>query len=335
MADDQVLDAILETAGGATAEETPARSSPVRDAQGRFAAPQEGEEPEEAVAEPEAEDAVLEAPEGEEEASEEEQPEEQTNIDDYLVPDVVVDGQPVQVTLRELKQNYSGNQYIAARVQKAVEHDQQRYQALGRAVERLEAIEGVWRQFAEPQVDWNALKANDPIAYAQKRVVYMENQERLQQIQQEIRKQREEQASIDAEARQRRMSEGAHKLLQVLPGLADPQKLNNFRREISEVAQSHGIAPEILDTLDDPAPLLVLAENAVLRRRVAELEKLEERINRPTGDTSRPKVLVRPGPSQPAASSSKKLEAQHLERARRTGKPDDVAATLIVSRRKA
>ena len=53
------------------------------------------------------------------------------------------------------------------------------------------------------------------------------------------------------------------------------------------------------------------------------------------GDQPRPKTLIRPNAAQPAQSSQKRLQAEILNRARKTGKPDDVAATLLVSRKKA
>jgi hypothetical protein len=287
------------------------------------------------------EEAAQDAPDGPEEAPEEQPEEEQAgpeNLDEYTL-EVIVDGKPLEVSLGELKQNYSGNKYIAKQVQQAVEFRkaqetaaQQTYVALDQQIQHLAAIQEVWNKFASPQVDLEALRHRDPQAYALKRVELIEAQEKAQKIQQEIQARQAQQAQIVAEARARRVEEETRTLLQKLPALADPQKAPMVMGKIREVAQSYGVTDEELDALDGHVPLLVLAELAWRREQMGEIE---QRLKRPSGDQPRPKTLIRPGTAKPAQSPDKKLQAQLINRARRTGKPDDVAATLLVARKKA
>lgn len=349
----EVLNAIMTTpaakppapageAGGEAASSRP-QAAPSRAVDGRFA-PADQEEVDEQEADsldaeaPDAEASAQEAPESEqEEQPEEEQPEEPQNLDEYTV-EVVVDGKKMEVPLGELKRNYSGQQYIERQVQQAVETRKAQeaatyrsYAVLQQQVEQLNAISEVWQKFANPQVDLESLRARDPQAYALKRVELLEAQEKAQKIQQEISNKQAQQAEIIANAKAQRVEDETRVLLQKLPALADPQKAPLVMGKIRDVAQSYGVSDEELNALDGHVPLLVLAELAWRRDQMADMDK---RLQRPTGDQPRPKTLIRPGTTKPAESSQKKLQAQLLTRAKKTGKPDDVAATLLVARKR-
>lgn len=354
----EVLNAILAPSTPAKASEAGGEAAPKpagapsRATDGRFAS---NEQPAEADA---GEDAVIDAitdteeanapeaddqAEGEAEEAEaegEEQPEEEApkSLDEYTV-DVVIDGKPAEVTLGELKRNYSGAKYVEKNIQEAVEYRKaneaatyRTYAVLQQQVDHLNAIEEVWNKFATPQADLESLRHQNPQAYALKRVELLEAQEKAQKIQQEIQNKQAQQAEIVAHAKAQRVEDETRILLQKLPALADPQKAPVVMGKIREVAQSYGVSDEELNALDGHVPLMVLAELAWRRDQMA---GVEARMKRPTGDQPRPKTLLRPGTAKPAQSSAKKLEAQLLTRARKSGKPDDVAATLLVPRKKA
>lgn len=354
----EVLNAILAPSTPAKASEAGGEAAPKpadapsRAADGRFAS----NEPAEADAgDDDVTDAILEGEEPaddqpaddqaeEEEAEGEEQPEEEApkNLDEYTV-DVVIDGKPSEVTLGELKRNYSGAKYVEKNIQEAVEYRKtsnaaadaavyRTYAVLQQEVDHLKAIEEVWNKFATPQEDLEPLRHQNPQAYALKRVGQFEAQEKAQKIQQEIQNKQSQQAEIIAHAKAQRVEDETRILLQKLPALADPQKAPVVMGKIREVAQSYGVSDEELNGLDGHVPLMVLAELAWRRDQMA---GIEARMKRPTGDQPRPKTLLRPGTAKPAQSSAKKLEAQLLTRARKSGKPDDVAATLLVPRKKA
>lgn len=351
-AESQVINAILETpaasqtsAASETGGEASARAAvtPPRRTDGRFvpAAQEPGEddlEDEPGEESPEAAEDASEALDEPDEAAEEEQKAVPENLDEYTL-EVVVDGKPTEVTLGELKQSYSGTQYIAKNVQQAVEYRkaqetaaQQVHAVLEQQVQHLQAIEDVWTKFATPQVDLEQLRARDPQAYALKRIELIDAQEKAQKIRAEIQSKQQQQAAIQAEARAQRVQEETQILLQKLPALADPQKAPVVMGKIREVAQSYGVTDEELNALDGHVPVLVLAELAWRREQMA---NIEARLQRPTGDQPRPKTLIRPGTAKPAQSSAKRLQAELINRARKSGKPDDVAATLLVSRKKA
>lgn len=357
----EVLNAILAPSTPSQASEAGGEAAPKpadapsRAADGRFAS----NEPAEADAgDDEVTDAILEGEEpaddqpaddkaeGEEEEAEaegEEQPEEEApkNLDEYTV-EVAVDGRKEDVTLGELKRNWSAGKYVEKNIHEAVEYRKtsnaaadaavyRTYAVLQQEVDHLKTIEEVVSKFVTPQENLEALRHQNPQAYALKRVAQLESQEKVQKIQQEIQNKQSQQAEIIAHAKAQRVEDETRILLQKLPALADPQKAPVVMGKIREVAQSYGVSDEELNALDGHVPLMVLAELAWLREQMA---GVEARMKRPTGEQPRPKTLIRPGTAKPAQSSSKKLEAQLLTRARKSGKPDDVAATLLVARKR-
>lgn len=352
----EVLNAILAPSTPAKASEAGGEAAPKpadapsRAADGRFASNEPAEadagddDVVDAITDTEEEDApeADDQAEGEEEEAEaegEEQPEEEApkNLDEYTV-DVVVDGRKEDVTLGDLKRNWSAGKYVEKNIHEAVEYRKaheaatyRTYAVLQQQVDHLNAIEEVWNKFATPQADLEALRHQNPQAYALKRVEQLEAQEKAQKIQQEIQNKQSQQAEIIAHAKAQRVEDETRILLQKLPALADPQKAPMVMGKIREVAQSYGVSDEELNALDGHVPLMVLAELAWRRDQMA---GLEARMKRPTGEQPRPKTLLRPGTAKPAQSSTKKLEAQLLTRARKSGKPDDVAATLLVARKR-
>ena len=354
----EVLNAILAPstpakasgAGGEAA--TKPADAPSRAADGRFASnePAEADAGDDAVLDAITDTDEQDAPEADDQAEEEEaesegeeQPEEEApkNLDEYTV-EVAVDGRKEDVTLGELKRNWSAAKYSEKNIHEAVEYRKtsnaaadaavyRTYAVLQQQVDHLSTIEEVVSKFAPPQENLEALRHQNPQAYALKRVAQLESQEKVQKIQQEIQNKQSQQAEIVAHAKAQRVEDETRILLQKLPALADPQKAPMVMGKIREVAQSYGVSDEELNALDGHVPLMVLAELAWLRDQMA---GVEARMKRPTGDQPRPKTLLRPGTAKPAQSSAKKLEAQLLTRARKSGKPDDVAATLLVARKR-
>ncbi len=299
----EVLNAILAPSTPAKASEAGGEAAPrpadapSRAADGRFAS----NEPAEADAgDDDVTDAILEGEEPaddqpaddqaeeEAEAEGEEQPEEEApkHLDVYTVA-ILIDGKPSEVTLGELKRNYSGAKYVERNIQEAVEYRKaneaatyRTYAVLQQQVDHLKAIEEVWNKFATPQADLESLRHQNPQAYALKRVELIEAQEKAQKIQQEISNRQSQQAEIVAHAKAQRVDDETRILLQKLPALADPQKAPIVMGKIREVAQSYGVSDEELNGLDGHVPLMVLAELAWRRDQMA---GIEARMKRPTG----------------------------------------------------
>lgn len=292
------------------------------DSGGEEVQPAEGEEAAAEVEEPT--DAEVEEPE--------ESKEEDENLDDYIVP-VVIDGKEVEVTLKDLKKEYSGNQFIEANIQKAVEfrkaaenEGRELYDANQTTLAKLEQLDNILKA-TTPEIDWAKLKASDPQAYILKREEQRELQEKQALVNKEVEKVNAQQADLRARATKIYLEDQATELVQKLPDFSDPIKAKKLMGSIEEAAKVYGYTPQEVALVMDHRALLVLHDAAEMQQIRAARAKIKT-----AAPPSIKKVLVRPGAASTTAPS-KRLETELRNRAKKTGHVDDIAKMLIVKKR--
>ena len=289
--------------------------------------------------------------EGEEQPSEEEETKdaadegkEEVEVEDVdeLLVEITVNGQNIEVPLKELKQNYSGNKFIEQNIQKAVEvrkaieyNAAALYNANKQAVEKLQSLDAVLDSMTQSNIDWAALKARNPQEYILKREEVRELEDKQKLVQQEIDRVEAEQAALQSQARQRLVMDQAQLLAQQVPGLNDPQTAPVVMGHMVRAAEHYGFSREEVGTVLDHRQMLVLYDAAQWRHYVAQQNQVRRKANG-NGDASasppqQRKVLIRPGSSQNAAETrSKRLTADAYNRARKSGSVEDVAMTLLM-----
>jgi len=278
--------------------------------------------------------------EGEEEEAKAAGEDEEVDVDDLLV-EITIDGKNVEVPLKELKQNYSGNEYIKQNIQKSVEvrkaveyNAAALYQANQEAASKLQSLGAILDTMAKPDIDWDALRARNPNEYLLKREELREVQEKQRLVAQEVDRIAEEQAALQSQARQRMVIDQAQRLASILPDLADPKKAPVVMDRLISAAEYCGIPKAEVEQVVDHRYMLVLELAARQLQGEYERAQVRQKANG-NGDASAPtsrKVVLRPGSSQgSAASSAKRLTAEVYNRAMKTGSVEDVAKTLIMS----
>jgi hypothetical protein len=266
-------------------------------------------------------------PEGEDDV--EAAKEDDDSIDEYLV-EVTVDGKPVEVTLKELKKHFSGNKFIeqnitrAVETRKAVEQQAQGlYQANQHAMAKLQQIDSVLNTVTQPNIDWEKLRATDPQGYILKKEEVRDAQERQYAIQMEIQRVANEQAQLQSDAQARYLEDQAEALAAKLPEMRDPKKSAKIMGDFVETAAHYGYTRQELNGVMDHRALLVLNDAAKYRALV---KKQRESANVP----SEKKVMLRPTAAKSTVQSPRRLDKTVLARAQQTGRPEDVAKTLLV-----
>ncbi|RPJ29565.1 MAG: hypothetical protein EHM33_00425 [Chloroflexi bacterium] len=266
-------------------------------------------------------------PEGEDDVEAAAEPED--NIDDYLV-EVTVDGKPVEVSLKELKKTFSGNKFVEQNITKAVEtrkHVEAQayslYQSNQQAMAKLQQIDAVLSTVTEPQIDWVKLKATDPQGYILKKEEVRDAQDRQYAVQMEIQRVQEEQAQLQADAQSRYLSDQADALAAKLPEMRDPRKAPELMGKFTDAAAYYGYTKQELGQVMDHRALLVLNDAAKYRALV---KKQRDSANTPVEK----KLMLRPSAAKPAVQATRRLDKNALARAQRTGRAEDVAATLLV-----
>lgn len=324
-------------------KETPERKAPERAPEGDDnRKDDEQDEPSDDEGEDSSED-----PDGEKESEDEEvdakaEGEEDTSdeddIDEYLV-DVVVDGQKQEVKLKDLKKSYSGTRFIEANVQKAVEarkvvetQASTLFEVNKAAKVKLENLDRILKLHAEPAIDWETLRKNDVNAYLLKREEVRDIQAKQAQVSREVERIDAEQADIQAHAMQQYLEDQSQILVTKLPDLSDAKKASVLMASLEEGANKHyGYTKQEFQGIVDHRAMLILHDAVEFRKLREASKKTREKLNE---DTSERKVLIRPGSRKSSqTSATKRLDQENIKRARESGKPDDVAATLLIRKK--
>jgi hypothetical protein len=325
----ELMDALFEKAPD-KAGKTPAVPAG-RAADGKFVAAAPEPKKEKVIEEPKDEiDQLLEVAEpaeGDEES--EEQPGGAVVDDDYEI-EVKVDDEPVKLTLKQLKEAYSGEKFIEKRIQQASEAkniaEQQAgelYQTNQAQMQRLQQLDTILSGFAQPNIDWNALKMSDPLQYTLKREEAREAQDKQAQVRAEAQRLAGEQIALQERQQQEYLQREAQTLVRKMPDMADPEKARATMTRLTSAAKKYGFSDQEVGTVMDHRMLLVLADNAKYHDILARKEIRDKGIT-----PAAPTKTMRVSSTAPVAAAPKKKEEVALHRARLTGSDDDVANFL-------
>lgn len=298
----------------------------------------DGEElPEEPVSEDE-----VETTEEDEDATDDSEAEEaDENSDAYELTDdtvleVTVDGEQKEVTLADLKRAYSGEGAIEKRLQEAtlqrkeVETERQQVQTeLQQGRERLvKAFQSFDHLMFQPRVQKPdvQLQQTNPQQYLIQMERYRDDQEQLNQRRGQVQKAMQQYEQQQAQELNQRRQQEAQKLVEVMPQLQDPVKGQEVRDLILEGAAAYGFSQEEIGQAVDHR-LFQMAADAAAYRRLKSGTKAEQK---PTQQANKTRV-IRPG-GQKAVTASKARSRQQqaaVQRAKQSGRPEDVAATML------
>lgn len=272
----------------------------------------------------------------EEEASPEAEAKTPIELNDEIELEVKVDEETRKVTLKDLKANYSGQKFIEKRIQQASEARQAAeqqantlYTANQQALAKLQQIDQVLGAYTNQNINWDELKARDPLQYALKREEWRDVQDKQNIVRQEAARVAQEQEKLTSDAKNRYIASEAEALQVKMPEVRDPDKAKALMEKLTTTATTYGYTKQELEGVMDHRALLVLRDAARYKDLVAKRETLMKKVE-PTVPTKTLRTVA----TQPASSSSQRKEQAIVNRARATGKPEDVALTLLIPQKK-
>jgi len=258
--------------------------------------------------------------------------------DDTLIP-VTVDGEGREVTLADLKRAYSGEGAIEKRLQVATETkkqaeslkvqvEQELNSGRQNLVKAFTAFESLMFQSQVPQPN-PALQQTNPTQY----LIQLENWRAEQGELQEKRSKVQQAVSLfqqqEAEQLNQMKADAAHRLVEAMPVLRDPVKGPEIQRMMVDAARAYQFNDAELSDIVDHRLYLVLADAAAYRQLKAKGQAVPQKQTKAT-------VTMRPGASKTiaAASSVARNQKAALETARKSGRVEDIAATMLVRKPK-
>lgn len=240
---------------------------------------------------------------------------------------VTVDGEDQIVTLGDLKRRYAGEGAIEKRLQAATEARTKAVEDYSRATA---ATQQVLQQFGQlmfrrtvPQPDPELLNKNPAAFYKQKELFDQETQS-LSQAQQSLfgLVQQVDEAYEQNRREQRAMA--AQQLRQIMPVFNDPVKGPKVKAALIEAAKEIGYTDEQIAACEDP----LMFKTVALAAR--ELKRMKGVKAEPSNSTSRTMKKTNQGAGA-KADSAKRRQNEALKVAAKTGRIEDVAASMIVA----
>ena len=242
--------------------------------------------------------------------------------------DVKIDGEMREVTLDELKRDYSGQQAIQNRFQE-IASMRKELEAQAEALNQDRAVIAQLRQQAEsgfmapPKMPDQSLAEDDPIAYMQERAKYDAEVQAYQQQQQQFRVLQQQQQQQEDQQHQAYVAEQAKIIREKIPELADPEKGQGYWKSLMDTGREYGFSDqEIAATAD--ARYIEMANDAMKYRRILANRKKAE------AKSKKAKPVVKAGAKRVAdpQGSARRKQQQRLQK---SGRIEDAIDLILKS----
>lgn len=276
----------------------------------------EGEEDSESEAEAELEEQEYEA--------EDEQEADQSGPDTFVVK---VDGEQVEVTLDDLKRDYSGQAYIQKGMREAAEAKKQAEQAyaqLGEQQQQLQALMQNLQQngvMAQPTPPSAQMAQDDPLGYMEAKAKYDEDLIAFQTQRREIAQQQHSMQAAQQQAQQGYLQEQMSVLVKAIPEFGDAEKAPKLKESLIKQGTKLGYTPEEIGAVTDSRAMIALHKAMLYDQMMASSDKVQTKVKKA-------KPLMKSGAKKPVNTAAKKKQAQ-MSKLKKSGSVADAAALLF------
>jgi len=285
----------------------------------------------------EAEEVEEEAPELEEEGQAEEETEEEVAeeeefdvvAEEDLKYTIKVDGEELEVGIEELKNGYQ-RQADYTRKSQALAEQRKETEAIQSERQRLEQERQMYanglQMLQEQQssklqefenVDWTALKTEDPYQYMLKKDEYRDAQEKVQNVAQQQAIIQQEQAEEANKARAHFVQQEYNRLVEALPEWNDQE--STIKKDVQEYAKSVGFLPEEINQLADHRSVLVI-------KKAMEYDKLTTKVAPKKKAVKKVPKVQKSGRGNSKEDTAAEAVKEKRARLRKSGKQDDAAS---------
>jgi hypothetical protein len=233
---------------------------------------------------------------------------------------VKVDGVEKRVTLEDLKQGYSGQQYVQQGMQQVAEMRKQFEQIAGDFLNEREQAKAIFAQVQNMQVPSPPVPPNednftsDPIGFLEAQMKYSREAKEHQAL--------TGNSKAEEQVRNAYLQREMETLRQAIPDFADPEKAQNLRNNMFKVSQeTYGFDPQEISAITDSRVLRVLHD--AMQFRAAQGGK-EQAIKKAK---AKPRRTVKPGAKK--TSSNRDSQAKARSNLKRSGSIQDAMSLIL------
>lgn len=264
--------------------------------------------------------------EGDIEGDDEPEGDDDTDIEKETIT-VLVDGEERAVSVDDLKAAYAKQAYVDQGIQsnaeakKGLENLHAQVSRGGQEFAQLYQLMMSGQLALPPQAPDPNIANSDPVRYARERAAYDRKVSEFQNQQAHIQQVFQRQQAATQQAQQAQMAEQMRELVAYLPDLADPQKGAAVRDSLLSAGSAYGYSAEEIGKVMDSRALRVLHDAAQWR-------KLQSGKAAVTEKAAKARPVVKPKAQK--QNGKRKAEEAAMNKARRTGSVEDIAASLII-----
>jgi len=274
-------------------------------------------------------------------ASEEDAEEEAEESDDEgeEEPDVyavTINGEEHEVSFDELLKGYSRQSDYTKKTQELSEHRKAFDNAKQQMAQEYHQIQAERQQYIDSlqqivdssvpgleqyaSINWEQLKAEDPIAFITKKEEFRDSQDKMAQYQAQQEDAYQKQYQEYQKQAHHALQEEHAKMANALPEWKEPEKQKQIAKDIKDYALSVGYTPEEIGSLVDHRSLLVLMK----AQKYDSLQKADVKSKKLK---NKPKV-IRSGKGKSKGEETKIKNAAKMKRLQQTGRVDDAALLM-------
>ncbi len=243
---------------------------------------------------------------------------------------VKVDGVEQQVTLDDLKQGYSGQQYVQKGMQEAAQQKKEVESVYVALTNERQQLAELYQSLQSGGFEPPPVKPTkeyfdaDPIGYMQKNLEYEEQMSsynaKMAQLEQVTQKQSEAQQT----AKQAFLQEQMQILQRDIPDFAEPQKATRLKEELVNIGQNHyGYTADEIGLITDARAIKVLNDAKKYQDIISGKSKAKVKVQSK-------KPMVKPGAKKQPTSTAK-VRSRQKAKLRESGSIDDALGLILNS----
>jgi len=263
--------------------------------------------------------------EGEYEASDEQEAD-QVEPNTYSIK---VDGENVEVTLDDLKRDYSGQQYIQKGMKQAAEARKQAEEAYNGLNQQRESLNQLMQQvqqqgvMVQPTPPAKELLQNDPLGYIEADATYREDMGKFQVQQQQLNQQNEAMQQAQGQASKVHLQEQMSELTKAIPEFGDATKAAKMKESLLKQGMSEGYSSEEMSSIIDHRAMKVLHKAMLYDQMLKGEGNVQSKLKK-----ARP--LMKAG-AKKQPDSMAKMRVKKMSQLKKSGSIHDAAALLFES----
>ena len=263
--------------------------------------------------------------EGEYEASDEQEAD-QVEPNTYSIK---VDGENVEVTLDDLKRDYSGQQYIQKGMKQAAEARKQAEEAYNGLNQQRESLNQLMQQvqqqgvMVQPTPPAKELLQNDPLGYIEADATYREDMGKFQVQQQQLNQQHQAAQQAQGQASKAHLQEQMSELTKAIPEFGDATKAAKMKESLLKQGMNEGYSSEEMSSIIDHRAMKVLHKAMLYDQMLKGEGNVQSKLKK-----ARP--LMKAG-AKKQPDSVAKMRVKKMSQLKKSGSIHDAAALLFES----